>query len=118
MESTKPTLNEAEKGNKSKPLLATGLCYVVECSAGSWDDYHTWIAGIFPDAFSAERLKDEITNKVEIAKNIPAPYKEEDLEFLTEEQNDIFHKWWNENNDAYEFNSAKVNEYPFGKSCR
>ena len=118
MESTKPTLNTSENGNKSKPLLATGLCYVVECSAGSYDDYHTWISGIFPDAIDAEKLKNEITTKIEITKNIPAPFKEEDLEFLTDEQSDVFYKWWNENNDACEFNSAKVVEYPFGKSCR
>ena len=68
--STKPTFNEAENGNKSKPLLATGLCYVVECSAGRYDDYHTWIAGIFPDAIDAEKLKEEITNKIEISQNI------------------------------------------------
>ena len=94
------------------------MCYVVECSAGCYDDYHTWIAGIFPDAVDAEKLKEEITNKVEISKNIPCPFDEDNLEFLTDEQNDIYYKWWNDNNDANEFNSAKVVEYPFGKSCR
>ena len=94
------------------------MCYVVECSAGSYDDYHTWIAGIFPVAVDAEKLKEEITNKVEISKNIPCPFDEDNLEFLTDEQNDIYDKWWNDNNDANEFNSAKVVEYPFGKSCR
>ena len=111
---TKPTENLAECGNKSKPLLATGLCYVVECSAGSYDDYHTWIAGIFLDAIDAEKLKTEITTKNEIEKNTPAPYTEEQLEFLTDEQSDKFYKWWNDNNEANEFNSAKVVEYPFG----
>ena len=94
------------------------MCYVVECSAGCYDDYHTWIAGIFPDAIDAEKLKEEITNRIEISKNIPCPFDEDNLEFLTEEQNDIYYKWWNENNDALEFNSARVVEYPFGKSCR
>ena len=107
-----------ETSNSTKPVLATGLCYVVECSAGSYDDYHTWIAGIFPDAIDAENLKKEIETKNEIVKNIPSPFDESDLEFLTEEQVDIYYKWWNENNDAQEFNSARVVEYPFGKSCR
>lgn len=107
-----------EPSNSTKPVLATGFCYVVECSAGSYDDYHTWIAGIFPDAIDAENLKKEIENKNEIVKNIPCPFDEDNLEFLTDEQNDIYYKWWNENNDANEFNSAKVVEYPFGKSCR
>ena len=94
------------------------MCYVVECSAGCYDDYHTWIAGVFPDAIDAEKLKEEITNKIEISKNIPCPFNEDSLEFLTDEQNDIYYKWWNENNDALEFNSARVVEYPFGKSYR
>ena len=112
------TFHTENNGNSTKPLLATGLCYVVECSAGRYDDYHTWIAGIFPDAIDAEKLKEEITNKIEISKNIPCPFDEDNLEFLTDEQNDIYYKWWNDNNDANEFNSAKVVEYPFGKSCR
>ena len=114
----KQSSNTAENGNKSKPLLATGLCYVVEYSSGCYDDYHWWIAGIFPDAIDAEKLKEEITNKIEITKNIPCPFDEDNLEFLTDEQSDIYYKWWNDNNNANEFNSAKVVEYPFGKSCR
>jgi len=101
-----------------KTAVSDRMCYVVECSAGCYDDYHTWIAGIFPDAIDAEKLKIEITNRVEISKNIPCPFDEDNLEFLTDEQNDIYYKWWNDNNDANEFNSAKVVEYPFGKSCR
>ncbi len=66
------------------------MCYVVECSAGRYDDYHTWIAGIFPDAIDAEKLKEEITNKIEISKNIPCQFNEESMECLTDEQNEIY----------------------------
>lgn len=106
-----------ETSNSTKPVSATGLCYVVECSAGSYDDFHWWIAGIFLDAFDAEKLKKEIETKIEIAKNIPSPFEEDKLEFLTDEQSDVYCKWWNDNNDAKEFNIAKVVEYPIGKSC-
>lgn len=109
---------ENKNGNFAKPMLATGLCYVVECSAGCYDDYHSWIAGIYLDAFDAEKLKTEITTKIEIQKNIPCPFDENQLEFLTDEQNDVYYKWWNDNNDATEFNSARVVEYPIGKPCR
>lgn len=102
----------------SKPLLATGLCYVVECSAGCYDDYHTWIAGIFPDAIDAEKLKEEITNKIEISKNIPNPFEGQDEDLFSNEQWEIYNKWWMLKNEADEFNSARVVEYPFGKSCR
>ncbi len=101
-----------------KTAVSDRMCYVVECSSGCYDDYRTWIAGIFPDAIDAEKLKIEITNRVEISKNIPCPFDEDNLEFLTDEQNDIYYKWCNDNNDANEFNSARVVEYPFGKSCR
>jgi hypothetical protein len=117
-ESTKQSLNEAKNGNKSKPMLATGLCYVVECSAGSYDDCHSWIAGIYLDAFDAEKLKTEITTEIEIQKNIPCPFDENQLEFLTDEQSDTYYKWWDDNNDANEFNSARVIEYPIGKPFR
>lgn len=107
-----------ETKDKTKTTVNYRTCYVVECSAGSHDDYHTWIAGIFLDAIDAENLKTEITTKIEIEKNIPAPYTVEQLEFLTDEQNNKYDAWWNSNNDANEFNSANVIEYPLGKSCR
>jgi hypothetical protein len=100
-----------------QPAVSDRMCYVVECSAGIYEDHHTWIAGIFLNAIDAEKLKLEIINKVEISKNIPCPFDEDNLEFLTDEQNDVYYKWSNENSDAEEFNSAKVVEYPLDKSC-
>jgi len=113
-------MKNEENENKalSQTAVSDRMCYVVECSAGSYDDYHTWIAGIFPDAIDAENLKNEITAKVEADRNMPCPYTEEEIEFLTDEQSEKYHNWWFKNNEAEEFNSAKVVEYPFGKSCR
>lgn len=97
-------------------MIFTEYCYVVNCSAGSYEDYRTNIVGIFPDIFSAEQLKDEIVNRVEFLKNTPCPFDEKDLEFLTEKQKSIYYKWLNEINDALEFNYASIDKYPFGKS--
>lgn len=118
METQNNNSDKSQCGNKSKPLLATGLCYVVECSSGCYDDYHSWIAGIYLDAFDAEHLKKEITTKIEIEKNTPCPFEENQLEFLTDKQSDAYYKWWENNNNASEFNSANVVEYPIGKPCR
>jgi hypothetical protein len=114
---TNNSSNEAENGNKSKPLLATGFCYVVECSAGQYDDYHWWIAGIFDNAFDAENLKREIDKNIEIVRNIPEPFAL-DMDNLTEKEYIAYDKWSGDHYEAWEFNSAKVVEYPFGKSCR
>jgi hypothetical protein len=88
------------------------FCYVVECSAGSYDDYHTWIAGIFSDAVDAENLKKKINTEIEIVKNTPCPFKDEEIPFLSSEQSRTFYKWYDENEKANDFNTAKVNEYP------
>lgn len=94
------------------------VCYVVQCSAGSYDDYHTWIAGIYLNALEAEELKLKIIAEIDVVKNIPKPYKEEELKFLTFEQREVYYKWCDENNDANEFNSANVIEYPLGKPVK
>ena len=116
-EKTNITVQDQD-GNSSKPLLATGLCYVVECSRGSYEDYRTYISGIFLDAFDAEKLKLEIEKNVEIIRNIPEPFDAPDINELSDEQYLIWEKWRNEQDDVYEFNSVYVSEYPIGKSCR
>jgi hypothetical protein len=95
--------------------LETSICYVVRCSSGSYDDYRTWIAGIFPYEIDAENLKNEIIAQVEAGKNNPCPFDKEALESLTDEQIEIYQTWWIDNNNACEFNSAIVLRYPFGK---
>ena len=91
------------------------VCYVVECSSGSYDDYRTWISGIFLDASDAENLKTQIETRIENTKNIPCPFKEEDLGILSDEQSSSFYKWWEENNKAMEFNGVTVTEIPLNK---
>jgi hypothetical protein len=109
--------NKEDISNDPKPLLANGLCYVVECSSGCYDDYHSWIAGIYLNASDAEKLKNEITTNIEIKKNIPFPFDEKQLEFLTDEQEKQYYNWWHINNDANNFNSAIVVEYPINEPC-
>jgi hypothetical protein len=91
------------------------ICYVVECSAGDYESYHTWIAGILLNFEDAEKLKNEIIEKIEIIKN--TPYAPEYFEALTiEQRNRIYYEWWHKKQQALEFNTAKVKVYPFNKS--
>lgn len=94
------------------------VCYVVECSSGSWDDYRSWIAGIFPNEADAEKLKEEINSKADAARSIPCPFEVDDPDSLSVEDFGIYYKWWNINNEASEFNSADVKEYPFGEAVK
>lgn len=100
-----------------KTDVSDRMCYVVECSAGQYDDFHWWISGIFDNAFDAENLKREIDKNIEIVRNIPEPFSL-DMENLTEEQYIAYDKWSGDHYEADDFNSSKVVEYPFGKSCR
>jgi hypothetical protein len=84
--------------------------YVVQCSSGSYEDYHWWIAGIFFEATAAEELKSKIEADIETAKNSPPPF-DEDSEFLTDEQKDVLANWLYENDRALDFNAVKVVEY-------
>ena len=106
-------------GNSTKPLLATGLCYVVQSSAGEHDDYRWWIDGIFNNPFDAEKLKDIINNTMEIYKNLPEPFLQDaNSKGWTMAQHLEYDNWHSQNSIAIEFKGAKVVEYPFGKSCR
>lgn len=92
------------------------ICYVVECSAGDYESYHTWIAGIFLNLEDAEKLKNEIIEKIEIIKDISSPYDSEYFESLTiEQRSTIYYEWWHKKQQALEFNTAKVKVYPFNK---
>ena len=37
--------------------------YIVECSSGSWDSYHSWISGIFENPQDAENLKTKLNDE-------------------------------------------------------
>lgn len=117
--STPETNDSATSGNCLKPQLATGLCYVVQSSAGEHDDYRWWIEGIFDNAFQAENLKDIVNNVMEVYKNLPEPFlSDANSKGWTMAQHAEYDNWHSQNSIAIEFNGATVVEYPFGKSCR
>lgn len=86
-------------------------CYVVACSSGQYDDFEVWIDGIYLDAFDAEKRKKEIEDYYQELLDTPCPFKEEDLEYLTDEQYDKYNKWELDRYFAQEFNGAEVKEY-------
>lgn len=94
------------------------VCYVVECSSGSWDDYRSWIAGIFPNEADAEELKEEINSKADAARSVPCLFEVDDPDTLSIEESSVYYEWWNNKDEALEFNSAEVKEYPFGEAVK
>ena len=93
------------------------MCYIVQCSAGQYDDHHTWIVGIYDNAFDAESLKKEIEKDIDIIRNTPEPFIM-NYNNATKQELDLYDKLSDEYYKAEEFNSVNVLEYPFGKSCR
>lgn len=84
--------------------------FVIECSAGEYDDYHWWIEGIFTNEIVAKDLCKKLNVEKEAEKLIPNPFK--DIENLTEEEDAKYHEWWLMNDKANEWVEAKVVEYP------
>lgn len=86
-------------------------CYVVSCSSGQYDSFHVWIDGIFLLEIDAEERKKEIEDLYQEALDTPCPFKEEDLEYLTDKQLDEYYRWDMDRYYAEDFNGAEVKEY-------
>jgi len=86
--------------------------YIVECSAGSWDDYRWWVGGIFESQEDADNYAHALNSENERLLKAECPFKEpvEDMD-LTEEEDEQYYRWWNEHNNAKEWNGAKVKQY-------
>lgn len=91
------------------------VCYVVQSSSGRYNDYRTWISGIFLDALDADNLRREIEFKNRALLEIPCPVKEEDWDILTKEQKEIFYNWSDDKERASEFNESFVTEMLLNK---
>lgn len=92
-------------------MVGLKKCYVVSCSSGQYDDFKVWIDGIYLNAVDAEERKEEIENFYMELLDIPCPFKEEDLEHLTDEQYEKYDRWEMDRYYAEEFNGAEVKEY-------
>lgn len=92
-------------------MVGLKKCYVVSCSSGQYDSFHVWIDGIFLSANDAEKRKKEIEDLNQEALDTLCPFKEEDLECLTDEQYEEYNRWNMDRYYAEEFNGAEVKEY-------
>ena len=92
--------------------------YVVKADTGSWDSYDWWIHGIFTDKEIAQAECDKLNTEMEKRKAFPCPIEvdEDQIDDLTEEEFDIYHKWYMATSEAKEFNQAKIVEYELGKT--
>lgn len=91
--------------------------YVIKCSRGIWDDYASWIGGIFTDARTAEDTCQKMNDEQARIALIPNPVP--DAEFYDGMDEKIFKQWedWErENSFAREWNKATVCEYELNKT--
>jgi hypothetical protein len=97
--------------------------YIVESSAGSYDDYCWWICGIYEDAQTAEDHKSKVLYEIERCKSAKCPI------IGVEDYNDMpidapesdwlkFDKWSQEKYDADDFNWCRVKEVELNKELR
>ena len=92
-------------------MVGLKKCYVVSCSSGQYDGFNVWIDGIFLSEMDAEKRKNEIEEYNQVILDTPCPFKEEDLEYLTDKQLEEYYRWDMDRYYAEEFNGAKVKEY-------
>ena len=92
-------------------LLSKNKVYLVEVSEGFFDESYTYIDGVYYNAESAEERKLKIEDYVQRELESVAPYSEDDVEFLTGEQYEVFSEWEDRVAEAREFNDAKVIEF-------
>lgn len=89
--------------------------YVVECSSGTWDDYHSWISGIFTNLNEASKIRDEHLEKAE---SLKYEYKEKhDLwlhgrSIVPEGERDELFEWIEANENYGDNFNCWVTEYP------
>jgi hypothetical protein len=89
------------------------VVYLVECSAGSWDSYHWWVGGIFENQEDADKYVQALNaeNKRLVEEECPFKGQIEDMN-LTDEEDEIYYRWYSKHSDAMEWNGAKVKQYP------
>lgn len=86
--------------------------YLVECSSGSWDDYHSWVGGIFKTKEAAEMARDILNEKSkEVKDRCPVKTKFEDM---TDEEENIYWKYKIENKEM-DWNESVVKDYLLDK---
>lgn len=86
--------------------------YVVECSAGMYDDYHWWIGGIFTHAQDAESLKDKMNIEAKaVLDSCPVKYDA----LMSDEKMTQYYDYWRENKTYANWNEATVQEYPLNQ---
>lgn len=87
--------------------------YIVEISKGQYSDHSTYVSGVFDDRDVADKYADDITKYYESAKELEAPYSNDDyLESkLTNKQDEEYSSWQTLHYDANDFNNAYVTEH-------
>lgn len=96
---------------KLEPKKENNFCYLVRASQGYYEDLHTWTMKIFKNPIDAENFKREVEKQIEIELNLTAPFKEDDLETLSEKEIELYYEWEDRVRDAKDFRQIEVIEF-------
>lgn len=93
----------------------TDKVYIVEAYKGEFEDRVSWVHSVWLDEVDANNAKTKLEEDVAKLKLIPKPFGDKDVMDLTDEEYDVHEKWQTDNNNATDFNSAKIIEYKIGE---
>jgi len=83
--------------------------YVIQCESGHWDSHHTWIGGIYDDLDLANLDCKKLNDRAKAVQD-SCPIKKK-IEEMTDEEEEIYDIWWAKNQEAVEWEDAKVKDF-------
>ncbi len=89
--------------------------YIVECSAGSFDSFRTYISGVYDELGLAEELKDKLNaENLKIREEFNRLRDPQNPDDMSPAQDDFYYR----NQQALEFNKAEVVTYILNKEIK
>ena len=85
--------------------------YILKSDFGQREDGYDRTDGVYLDPVKAENAKREIEALMKEYKEMPCPFSDEELEYLTPEQEDEMQKWSLIHYDSREFNFCTIEEH-------
>ncbi len=87
--------------------------FVIECATGDWENFVSWIGGIYTDRDKAEQAKDALNAHVKkVRENMPIKLKEgEDSEDLNVEDSKLYWSYYMKNKKWLEWKEPIIKEY-------
>lgn len=91
------------------------IVFLVKSDIGQWEGNQQVIEGIFEKLEDAEDLCVKIRDKMKKHLEVVCPVDESNEDNWSEEESEIYFKWWALRDNAQDFNWVKVFEYELNK---